>query len=156
MGFGYLTSPVILWRNPHAAPLSRVFVANVALGVGGATVLAMTPATVSWPLVPIEAGVLAAWALVLLVVDYLVLRFLFLPQRMFTRRPRVRDVELTPRELEVVRLIADSYTAKEIGEMLWISPKTVDAHRGRILKKLGLRDRVALTRYAIRRGLVPP
>jgi hypothetical protein len=120
VGFGYLRSPVILRRNPHAAPLSRVFVANVALVVGGATVLAITPATVSWPLAPIEAGQLAAWALILLVVDYLVLRFLFLPQRTFTRRPRVRDVELTPRELEIVRLIADSYTAKEIGEMLWI------------------------------------
>ena len=40
--------------------------------------------------------------------------------------------------------------------MLFIGPRTVDAHRAHILKKLGLRDRVALTRYAIRKGLIEP
>ena len=61
---------------------------------------------------------------------------------------------LTRREREIVTLIADSYTGKEIAEQLVISEKTVERHRGNILLKLGLRDRVALTRYAIRRGLV--
>jgi DNA-binding NarL/FixJ family response regulator/anti-sigma regulatory factor (Ser/Thr protein kinase) len=61
---------------------------------------------------------------------------------------------LTRREREIVTLIADSYTGKEIAEKLVISEKTVERHRGNILLKLGLRDRVALTRYAIRRGLV--
>jgi DNA-binding NarL/FixJ family response regulator len=61
---------------------------------------------------------------------------------------------LTPRENEIVRLVADSYTGKEIAERLVISEKTVEHHRGNILMKLGLRDRVALTRYAIRRGIV--
>lgn len=61
---------------------------------------------------------------------------------------------LTPRELEVVKLIADSHTGREIGTLLSISEKTVERHRQNILIKLGLRDRVALTRYAIRRGLV--
>jgi DNA-binding NarL/FixJ family response regulator/anti-sigma regulatory factor (Ser/Thr protein kinase) len=61
---------------------------------------------------------------------------------------------LTPREAEIVKLIADSYTGKEIAEQLVISEKTVEHHRGNILMKLGLRDRVALTRYAIRHGLV--
>ncbi len=63
---------------------------------------------------------------------------------------------LTPREREVVTLIAESLTGKEIAERLVISEKTVERHRGNILLKLGLRDRVALTRYAIRRGLVDP
>ncbi len=61
---------------------------------------------------------------------------------------------LTRRESEIVKLVADSYTGKEIAERLVISEKTVEHHRGNILMKLGLRDRVALTRYAIRRGLV--
>jgi DNA-binding CsgD family transcriptional regulator len=53
-------------------------------------------------------------------------------------------------------MVADGYTSKEIAGILFISRKTVDAHRGHILQKLGLRDRVALTRYAIRHGLVDP
>ena len=61
---------------------------------------------------------------------------------------------LTARELEIVRLIADSHTGREIATLLSISEKTVERHRQNILLKLGLRDRVALTRYAIRRGLV--
>lgn len=63
---------------------------------------------------------------------------------------------LTPRELEVVKLIAESYTTREIAEELVISEKTVERHRSNILEKLGFRDRVELTRYAIRRGLVEP
>ena len=61
---------------------------------------------------------------------------------------------LTRREREIVTLIADSYTGREIAATLVISEKTVERHRANILLKLGLRDRVALTRYAIRRGLV--
>ncbi len=63
---------------------------------------------------------------------------------------------LTRREREIVRLIAESRTGKEIADELVISEKTVERHRGNILAKLGLRDRVALTRYAIRRGLIDP
>ena len=63
---------------------------------------------------------------------------------------------LTPRELEIVKLIAEAHSTKEIAELLVISPKTVERHRSNILEKLGLRDRVELTRYAIRRGLVEP
>ena len=63
---------------------------------------------------------------------------------------------LTPRELEIVKLIAEAHSSKEIAEMLVISIKTVDRHRANILEKLGMRDRVELTRYAIRRGLVEP
>ena len=63
---------------------------------------------------------------------------------------------LTPRELEIVKLIAESYTTRQIAETLVISEKTVERHRSNVLEKLGFRDRVALTRYAIRRGLVEP
>jgi DNA-binding NarL/FixJ family response regulator len=63
---------------------------------------------------------------------------------------------LTPREEEVVKLVAEAHTNEEIAEMLFISKKTVERHRANILEKLGMRDRVELTRYAIRRGLVEP
>jgi DNA-binding NarL/FixJ family response regulator len=63
---------------------------------------------------------------------------------------------LTPRELEVLKLVAESHTSEEIAELLVISRKTVDRHRANILEKLGMRDRVDLTRYAIRRGLIAP
>jgi DNA-binding NarL/FixJ family response regulator len=66
-----------------------------------------------------------------------------------------RDL-LTPRELDVVKLIAEAHTNKEIAEILHLSEKTVESHRGRVLQKLGMRDRVELVRYAIRRGLVEP
>ena len=63
---------------------------------------------------------------------------------------------LTPRELEVLKLIAEANTSKDIAEQLVISVKTVERHRQNILDKLGMRDRVELTRYAIRRGLIQP
>lgn len=63
---------------------------------------------------------------------------------------------LTPRELQVVKLIAEGYTSDEIADALVISRKTVDHHRARILDKLGMRNGAELTRYAIRRGLVEP
>ncbi|HEX3278177.1 MAG TPA: response regulator transcription factor [Thermoleophilaceae bacterium] len=63
---------------------------------------------------------------------------------------------LTPRELEIVKLVAEGYSSDEIAEALVISRKTVEHHRSHILEKLGMRDRVELTRYAIRRGLVEP
>ncbi len=63
---------------------------------------------------------------------------------------------LTPRELEVVKLIAEGHTSDEIARALTISRKTVDHHRAHILDKLGMRNVAELTRYAIRRGLVEP
>ena len=63
---------------------------------------------------------------------------------------------LTPRELEVLKLIAEAYTSKQIADELFISVKTVERHRQNILDKLGMSDRVELTRYAIRRGLIQP
>jgi DNA-binding NarL/FixJ family response regulator len=67
-----------------------------------------------------------------------------------------REDPLSPRESEVVKLIAKGQTSREIAETLVLSEKTVERHRENILDKLGLRDRVELTRYAIRRGLVEP
>ena len=64
--------------------------------------------------------------------------------------------QLTPRELDVVKLIAEAYTNKQIAEILKVSEKTVESHRGNVLAKLGMRDRVELVRYAIRRGLIEP
>ncbi len=61
---------------------------------------------------------------------------------------------LTPRELEVLKLIAEGKSSREIAELLVVSLKTVERHRADILHRLGLRDRVDLTRYAIRRGLI--
>jgi len=63
---------------------------------------------------------------------------------------------LTLRELQVVKLIAEGYSSKEIAETLIISEKTVERHRANTLAKLDMRDRVDLTRYAVRRGLVEP
>jgi DNA-binding NarL/FixJ family response regulator len=66
------------------------------------------------------------------------------------------DDPLSGRELEVVKLIAEGYTGRQIAETLVLSEKTVERHRSNILDKLGLSDRVELTRYAIRRGLIEP
>ena len=63
---------------------------------------------------------------------------------------------LTPRELDVVKLIAEAYTNRQIAEILKVSEKTVESHRANVLAKLGMRDRVELVRYAIRRGLIEP
>jgi len=72
------------------------------------------------------------------------------------RGEAVPEDPLTPRELQVVKLIAEGHTSDEIASTLVISRKTVDHHRARILDKLGLRNGAELTRYAIRRGLVEP
>ncbi|HEY3766943.1 MAG TPA: response regulator transcription factor [Gaiellales bacterium] len=63
---------------------------------------------------------------------------------------------LTARESQILSLIADGHTSKEIADMLVISPRTVERHRENLRHKLGLRNRVDLTRYAIRAGLIPP
>ena len=68
----------------------------------------------------------------------------------------LREDPLSPREQEVLKLVAEGYSNKQIAETLVISEKTVERHRANILEKLGMRDRVELTRYAIRRGLVEP
>jgi DNA-binding NarL/FixJ family response regulator len=63
---------------------------------------------------------------------------------------------LTAREREVVKLIAEAQTTEQIAALLHISPRTVERHRENILAKLGMRDRVEVTRWAIRHGLIEP
>lgn len=72
------------------------------------------------------------------------------------RRDQPGRDALSRRELEVVTLIADGRSGSEIAELLDVSPRTVERHRANILEKLGLRDRVEVTRYAVRRGLIKP
>jgi DNA-binding NarL/FixJ family response regulator len=72
------------------------------------------------------------------------------------RGERVPTTVLTEREDEVLKLIAEGQSSKEIAQALTISVKTVERHRANILAKLGMRDRTQLTRYAIRAGLVEP
>ncbi|MFN2343845.1 MAG: LuxR C-terminal-related transcriptional regulator, partial [Desulfonatronovibrio sp.] len=61
---------------------------------------------------------------------------------------------LTPREREVLKLLAEAYKNREIGDMLYISEKTVEKHRSNIMNKLGLRNVAALTAFAMEHGLV--
>lgn len=66
------------------------------------------------------------------------------------------ETVLTEREDEVLKLIAEGSSSKDIATALTISIKTVERHRANILAKLGMRDRTQLTRYAIRAGLIDP
>lgn len=68
----------------------------------------------------------------------------------------IPDNAVTPREEEILKLVAEGHTSKEIAGILLISAKTVERHRASLLQKLGLRDRLELTRYAIRAGLIEP
>ncbi|MEW2166039.1 response regulator transcription factor [Streptomyces sp. NPDC007084] len=63
---------------------------------------------------------------------------------------------ITEREEEILKLVAEGHTSREIAALLVISAKTVERHRANLLQKLGLRDRLELTRYAIRVGLIEP
>lgn len=71
------------------------------------------------------------------------------------KNKRVRgSVEVTPREQEILQLIVDGYTSKEIGKKLYISPRTVDTHRSNLMQKLELKNIAELVRYAIKHNLV--
>jgi DNA-binding NarL/FixJ family response regulator len=63
---------------------------------------------------------------------------------------------LTPRERQVLQLIAEGKTMKEVGAILGVSSRTADSHRTNIMNKLGIHDTASLVRYAISIGLVPP
>jgi two-component system response regulator NreC len=61
---------------------------------------------------------------------------------------------LTEREREVLSFTVEGFSSSEIGKKLFISPKTVDTYRARIMEKLGLRHRSELVRFALRKGLL--
>jgi DNA-binding NarL/FixJ family response regulator len=62
--------------------------------------------------------------------------------------------ELTSRQIQILKLIAQGRSTKEIAHALGLSPKTVDVHRARIMDRLGVRDVASLTLYAVRKGLL--
>jgi DNA-binding NarL/FixJ family response regulator len=62
---------------------------------------------------------------------------------------------LTPREREVLQLVAEGHTSPEIAERLFISPRTVETHRSNLMRKLGLRTPADVVRYAVRHGVLP-
>ncbi len=70
------------------------------------------------------------------------------------RKPAERRDELSPREREILQLVAEGRSSRAIGELLHISAKTVEGHRGRIMDKLDIHDLAGLVRYAVRVGLV--
>ena len=74
--------------------------------------------------------------------------------RLAALRGALTDEHLSPREAEVLQLIAFGHTSVEIARMLKLSPRTVETHRARIHQKLGLRTRAELVRYALARGLL--
>jgi DNA-binding NarL/FixJ family response regulator len=77
-------------------------------------------------------------------------------QRLLQPSEPTVDDELTHRQVEILRLIAQGRASKEIAYELGLSPKTVDVHRARIMERLRLNDIASLTRYAVRKGLVKP
>lgn len=79
-----------------------------------------------------------------------------LVMRLQQPQPPAIDEQLTARQIEILRLIAQGKASKEIAFELGLSPKTVDVHRARIMERLAINDIASLTRYAIRQGLVTP
>ena len=77
-------------------------------------------------------------------------------QRLLQPSEPTVDDELTHRQVEILRLIAQGRASKEIAYELGLSPKTVDVHRARIMERLRLNDIASLTLYAVRKGLVKP
>lgn len=77
-------------------------------------------------------------------------------QRLLQPSEPTADDELTHRQIEILKLIAQGRASKEIAYELGLSPKTVDVHRARIMERLGLNDIASLTLYAVRKGLIKP
>ncbi|HXM39251.1 MAG TPA: response regulator transcription factor, partial [Gemmatimonadales bacterium] len=69
---------------------------------------------------------------------------------------RPQPAQLTPRERQVLQLVGEGSTTKQIAQLLHISVKTAEFHRGRIMKKLNIHDTANLVRYAIREGWIAP
>ncbi len=89
-----------------------------------------------------------------LYVDPSMVRKLFLEDVTPSVSPSTSSVTLTPRETEVLKLIVQGYTNRQIGEELSISIRTAESHRSNLSEKLGLHSRVDLVRYAREHGLI--
>lgn len=77
-------------------------------------------------------------------------------QRLLQTQAPAPEQLLTPRQIEILVLIATGHAAKEVAFKLGLSPKTVDVHRARIMERLGINDIAGLTLYCVRHGLVDP
>jgi len=75
---------------------------------------------------------------------------------MLTNPKAAESDGLSSREREVLQLVSEGHTTKEIAKILHLSPKTVDSHREHIMEKLGIRNVAGLTKYAMREGLTTP
>ena len=62
--------------------------------------------------------------------------------------------QLTDRERDVLKLVAEGHTTREIADMLVVSPKTIEGHRANLMAKLGIRNRIELVKYALRKGII--
>jgi two-component system, NarL family, response regulator NreC len=87
-------------------------------------------------------------------VDPKLLPTLFRPNKSLSSKSGIKEEPLTVREVDVLKLIVDGYTNRQIGEELSISVRTVEGHRSNIYEKLGLHSRVELVRFARDHGLL--
>lgn len=87
-------------------------------------------------------------------IDPAMLRALFSEPRTDSTRQNLPAETLTPREIEILKLIVEGYTNRQISEQLTISIRTVEGHRGNISDKLGLHSRLELVRYARQHGII--
>jgi DNA-binding NarL/FixJ family response regulator len=74
----------------------------------------------------------------------------------FLSKTHVPADPLSPREHQVLQLVAEGKTTKEVATLLGVSVKTAESHRGHVMEKLDIHDTAGLVRYAIRRGLIQP
>jgi HAMP domain-containing protein len=128
--------------------LTRTFLANAAVLATFTLLLLFTPIEISYPVTETQSVILVTGFVVSLAINLVLLRRIVAPLRRLTETMR----SVRPH----VKLVAEGYASDEIAATLVISKKTVEHHRSHVLEKLGMRDRVELTRYAIRRGLVEP
>ena len=75
-------------------------------------------------------------------------------KRLSLKRARTKASQLTPREMHVLSYVARGLSGKEIARLMYVSEKTVESHRSNLMEKLAIHDRVKLTRFAIREGIV--
>ncbi len=137
---------VVLTRNERRDCLLRL----VQAGATGYLLKTSTAADLVAATRAAAAGgrILQPAALEAVLADYL--------QRVNDPEPRLAAHDLTAREREVLKLIAEGNTNQEIADLLCLSRKTIETHRGNIMEKLGMHKVTDLVRYAIREGLVSP